>query len=65
VRDGDTGLLVDRSTPEAFAERMDEIERRAFPADRLVEHARAFSTARFETQFRELVAADLAAAHPC
>jgi glycosyltransferase involved in cell wall biosynthesis len=62
VLPGQTGLLVDDATPEAFAAAMDAVSGTTFDSSRLVSHAAAFSTARFEAGFTEILQNRMAAA---
>jgi glycosyltransferase involved in cell wall biosynthesis len=65
VRPGVTGWLVDTPSADAFADAMNEARRHPLDPAPIVAHAQAFSTPRFETGFRDILAAALAAAHPC
>ena len=56
VLSGVTGVLVDRSTPEAFAEAMAGIDRQGFDSARLRTHAETFGAARFDAAFRSVLA---------
>jgi glycosyltransferase involved in cell wall biosynthesis len=56
VTHGESGLLVDRETPEAFAEAMAEIGQRTFDLSALRGRAETFGRERFESQFAALVA---------
>jgi glycosyltransferase involved in cell wall biosynthesis len=60
VTHGESGLLVDRETPEAFAEAMAEIGRRTFDLSALRGRAETFGRERFESQFAALVEGALA-----
>ncbi|HEY7475002.1 MAG TPA: glycosyltransferase [Vicinamibacterales bacterium] len=51
-----TGILVDRETPEAFAEAMSEAGRRTFDLSAIRARAEIFGRERFETEFAALVA---------
>jgi glycosyltransferase involved in cell wall biosynthesis len=55
VVDGETGVLVEDSTAEAFADGLDRVRRQAFDRERLREHALQFSRARFLAQFQAVV----------
>jgi glycosyltransferase involved in cell wall biosynthesis len=59
---GVTGLLVDDQTPDAFADALQDIGRRSFDSADLASRAAAFGVARFETAFRDLIAAQVAPA---
>jgi glycosyltransferase involved in cell wall biosynthesis len=65
VRPGVTGWLVDTPSADAFADAMNEARRHALDPAPIVSHAQAFSTARFEAGFGDILAGALAAAHPC
>jgi len=65
VEPGITGLLVDRATPDAFADAMRAIDRTPFEPDALVGHARPFGVARFERAFAAVVTEALTAAAAC
>ena len=56
ITHGVCGLLVDRDTPEAFADAMAEIGRRSFDLSALRGRAETFGRERFESQFAALVA---------
>jgi glycosyltransferase involved in cell wall biosynthesis len=50
-----TGLLVDRQSPDSFAEAMSSAMHARFDPGQLVAHASGFSVARFESAFQSLV----------
>ena len=52
VLSGQTGILVDEATPEAFADGLDRAARQTFDATRLRAHAETFAVDRFETGFQ-------------
>jgi glycosyltransferase involved in cell wall biosynthesis len=52
---GETGILVEESTAEAFADGLDRVRRQAFDRGHLREHALQFSRARFLAQFQAVV----------
>jgi glycosyltransferase involved in cell wall biosynthesis len=56
ITPGVDGLLVDRETPEAFAEAMADIGRRTFDLSAMRAKAETFGRERFESQFSALVA---------
>jgi glycosyltransferase involved in cell wall biosynthesis len=62
---GSTGWLVNDQTPEAFADAMTAVGSLSWDAARLTAHARQFSTERFETGFRALLADTWTAARAC
>ena len=53
---GETGLLVDRNTPDAFADAMSEAGRRSFDLSAMRARADMFGRERFESAFASLVA---------
>jgi glycosyltransferase involved in cell wall biosynthesis len=57
-----TGFLVDQSTPEAFADAMNDLPRRAWEPARLRSNAERFSPDRFDTSLRGFLAETMAAA---
>ena len=54
---GETGVLVDELTPEAFAEGLEQARTATFDPDRLRRHAQTFSKERFLTAFQAAVTA--------
>jgi glycosyltransferase involved in cell wall biosynthesis len=65
VETGVTGLLVDDSRPASFAAAMDAVRRRPWDPEVLQARAARFSTARFETGFRDILTETLATRAPC
>lgn len=65
VRPGETGWLVDRQTPAAFADAMAEVAGAAFDPDRARAHAEGYGVERFEAAFRARVAETLDTARAC
>ena len=61
VTDGITGLLVDRATPDAFADAMADAARRPWDRARLRTDAERFSVDRFEAAMRAVLTETLAA----
>jgi glycosyltransferase involved in cell wall biosynthesis len=59
---GETGHLVAAGSGEAFAQAMDNVRRSTWDTIAIAAHARAFSTARFEQRFSDLLTQTLAAA---
>ena len=57
------GLLVERATPDAFADAMFEIGRRSFDLSAMRARAEMFGRDRFESQFASLVAETSATLH--
>jgi glycosyltransferase involved in cell wall biosynthesis len=60
---GESGLLVDRATPDAFADAMSGIARRSFDLSAMRARAEMFGRERFESQFASVVAEMSAAQH--
>lgn len=65
VRPGVTGFLVDRPSPEAFAEAMDDVRRCAWNAEELSAQAARYSVDRFEAGLRSTLTSALAGMTPC
>jgi glycosyltransferase involved in cell wall biosynthesis len=65
VLHGDTGVLVDDQTAEAFADAMQAATRLPTEPSRLAGHARQFGAARFEAGFRDLVTRAVRRHQPC
>jgi glycosyltransferase involved in cell wall biosynthesis len=65
VTPGVTGILVDDSTPAAFAAAMDAVTRTSFDRAALVTHAAGFGVERFEAGFRTLLADTIAHPQAC
>ena len=61
VADGETGVLVDADTPEAFAAAFDRTVRLRFDSARIRRHAERFSTERYVTDFQAALEETLAA----
>ena len=61
VIDGDTGVLVADSTPEAFARAYGRVATLTFDSTRIRRHAEQFSTARFVTQLQSAIDDTMAA----
>ena len=55
IVDGETGILVDQSTPEAFANALRSAQGRSFNQSIIRRNAERFSTARFRTQFKTAI----------
>jgi glycosyltransferase involved in cell wall biosynthesis len=55
VRDGVTGIHVREQTVESLIEALARFERTTFATERLVEHARSFSSERFERELVDLI----------
>jgi glycosyltransferase involved in cell wall biosynthesis len=53
---GVTGLLVDRGTPEAFADAIGDLRSHDFAPARLRAHAETFAARRFDAAFRDILA---------
>jgi glycosyltransferase involved in cell wall biosynthesis len=60
---GETGVLVEELSAEAFAHAIERTRDTAFDPDRLEQHARRFSKERFLTDFQAVVTDALAARH--
>ena len=52
---GETGILIDTATPEAFANGLDEARTKSFDPERLRQHALGFSKQRFLVGFQAAV----------
>ena len=52
---GETGILIDTATPEAFANGLDEARTKSFDPERLRQHALGFSKQRFLAGFQAAV----------
>ncbi len=65
VEPGLTGILVERPTPDAFAEAMRATARADWPAARLVERAARFGADRFDRGFRQALGDLVTASPPC
>jgi glycosyltransferase involved in cell wall biosynthesis len=59
---GVTGLLVDESSPDAFADAIDRAMRHSFDPAAIRRHAEAFGRARFNAEMTALVAEAMRAA---
>ena len=55
IVDGETGILVEQSTPEAFANALRSAQGRSFNQSIIRRNAERFSTARFRTQFKTAI----------
>jgi len=55
IVDGETGILVDQSTPEAFADALRSAQARSFNQSLIRKNAERFSTPRFQTQFKTAI----------
>ena len=55
IVDGETGILVEQSTPEAFANALRSAQGRSFNQRIIRRNAERFSTARFRTQFKTAI----------
>jgi glycosyltransferase involved in cell wall biosynthesis len=65
VLHGQTGVLVDDQTAEAFADAMQAATALATDPSRIADHAGQFGTARFEAGFRDLVTRAVRSSQPC
>ena len=65
VLHGQTGVLVDEQTAEAFADAMQAATSLATDPARIADHARQFGAARFEAGFRDLVTHAIRSSQPC
>jgi glycosyltransferase involved in cell wall biosynthesis len=55
VIDGETGVRFAEQTPDGVIDAIHRFERTSFSGDRIVEHARRFSRARFEQEIRDFI----------
>jgi glycosyltransferase involved in cell wall biosynthesis len=61
VRDGETGVLLERGDADELAEAMREVDFGRFDGEAIARHAQAFSTARFRERLRAQVERSVAA----